>query len=191
MDSLPVLLSTERYATCREIAAADRIRALRLRPFVVLSNHTSPPQRSARPSGLITDPALQKFCPIRGLVLSEFPPRIEPRPIADLSPGPRPLGKPCPIRGLSIHDAPPPRGRLFPDPRRSRQRRWMTPSGRAARRSQGLFQHGGSGGAAGRLVPLPAGERTCGAARGGPRGLWALDLQGLPLLRRLALAALP
>ena len=111
MDSLPVL-STERHATCREITAADIIRTLRLRPFVALSNHRSPPQRSARPP----DPALQKFCPIRGLVLSEFPPRIEPRPIADLSPGPRPLGKPCPIRGLSIHDAPPPRGPAFPRP---------------------------------------------------------------------------
>lgn len=72
----------------------------------------------------------------------------------------------------------------------------MTPSRRAERRSQGILQHGGSC-AAGILVPLPAGEPTCGARGTGgswedgrPRDLRARDLQGF-LLRPLAPSALP
>lgn len=69
----------------------------------------------------------------------------------------------------------------------------MTPSDRVARRSHGIQQHGG-GGAVGRLVPLPAGKRTCGVGGGGGGGskeLQACDLQGLFVLRPLALSALP
>lgn len=46
----------------------------------------------------------------------------------------------------------------------------MTPSDRVARRSHGIQQHGG-GGAVGRLVPLPAGKRTCGVGVGVGAGL--------------------
>lgn len=69
----------------------------------------------------------------------------------------------------------------------------MTPSGRVARRSHGIQQHGG-GGAVGRLVPLPAGKRTCGVGwggGGGPRELQACDLQGLLVRGPLAPSALP
>lgn len=61
---------------------------------------------------------------------------------------------------------PRPQDLLFPGPDPTRQTRRMTVSSRAPRRSHEILQHGG-GGAAGRLVPLPAGEQICGARRAG------------------------
>ena len=74
---------------------------------------------------------------------------------------------------------PRPQDLLFPGPDPTKQTRRMTVSSRAPRRSHGILQHGG-GGAAGRLVPLPAGEQ-----------MWTGDLQDLAVLRSLTSLRLP
>jgi hypothetical protein len=62
----------------------------------------------------------------------------------------------------------------------------MTRSMSDAGRSHGLFQHGG-GSSAGWLVPLSAGEQTCGAGRAEIRGLDARLLRSPSLQSRIAL----
>lgn len=123
----------------------------------------SPPHRSARP----TVPSSHRPPLSRNPALSEAY-------LSGSAPSESELQGPTPHRALPNHKPLPLRDHApragFPHEHATLGRRRMTQSNRDARRSDGILQHG-RGGPMGELVPLPAGERTCGAGRAGQGAL--------------------